>query len=142
MTCLVFYYTHWVGSAQGKKNSCNTSINLKGHFQFIVLPVCDKNLPKLSKRCAHAHAILQSYCTRILVAEEKSLTLFRSRSGPHACTFAMLQQRLMATIGCLLIITSLKTHKICHNFLIYGPILIIKVQLFSVFNTQCHGIKN
>ena len=37
---------------------------------------------------------------------------------------------------------SFKIDKIWHNFLISGPILIIKVPLFSVLNTQCHGIKN
>ena len=41
-------------------------------------------------RQRRAHAIFRSYCTRILVAEVKSLILFRRRSGPHACAFAML----------------------------------------------------
>ena len=47
-----------------------------------------------------------------------------------------------AIIGFLLLIISFKIDKIWHNFLISGPILIIKVPLFSVFNTQYYGIKN
>ena len=31
--------------------------------------------------------------------------------------------------------------KTWHNIFISGLILIVKIPLFSVFNTQCHGIK-
>ena len=39
------------------------------------------------------------------------------------------------------IFLNFKIDKTWHNFFISGPIVVIKVPLFSVFNTQCHGIK-
>ena len=91
--------------------------HLKGGFQFIVLPVCDQNLLKLGKRCTHAHAIFKSYCTHILVAEEKSLTLFRPRSGPKLGSW------------------SFKIDKTWHNFL-------ISYHFFSVYySMSCRKTK-
>ena len=91
------------------------------------------------------NAIFRSYCTRMLVAEEKSLTLFRISVYKHAharaCASRAREWVFAETTYKLLFLYSFKIDKTWNNFFISAPILIIKIPLFSVFNTQCNGIK-